>query len=245
MFDVSWGELFVMTGLSLAVIGRRDLPKAARFAGGQVGRVVGLLQGARVRADRFAQQNELRQLQNQLRAGLRELDAVKAEIATSTSGAIVGRGLGATVGNVNRRMMKQNEARMNESTRVSNHDSVGTPLTGTSTHSVQNAPFDFSADANNRSSEEPGSRPVLGRTLAPRSQSVAAVAEEEWNNRGMGFQSRAESSDEPSGSKLLANLLQQTLIHDQYDRTVQEQQEALQSKADRIQERIRYEKRDD
>lgn len=54
-------------------IGRKDLPKASRFFGNKVGRLVGILQGARARADRFAQTNELHALQNELRSGLREL----------------------------------------------------------------------------------------------------------------------------------------------------------------------------
>ena len=73
MFDVSWGETFVLIGISFAAVGRKDLPKASKFLGTQVGRIVGLLQGARARADRFAQTNELHALQNELRSGLREL----------------------------------------------------------------------------------------------------------------------------------------------------------------------------
>ncbi|KAI2509878.1 zinc-RING finger domain [Fragilaria crotonensis] len=84
-------------------IGRKDLPRAARFAGTQTGRIVGLLQGARVRADRFAAQSELRQLQNELRSGLRELDAVRSEVAVAVSSqGMVGRGLGSMVPGANR-----------------------------------------------------------------------------------------------------------------------------------------------
>jgi len=73
MFDVSWGETFVIIGMSVVMIGKKDLPKASKFFGNQVGRLVGILQGARARADRFAQTNELHALQNELRSGLREL----------------------------------------------------------------------------------------------------------------------------------------------------------------------------
>lgn len=75
--------------------------------------------------------------------------------------------------------------------------------------------------------------------LAPRSHSVAAVAEEQWEKTGIGFRTKAEqgtgfwnssttigsstgsSSSGQSiggGSSLLADLIQQNLIHDQYDR---------------------------
>jgi hypothetical protein len=97
--DITWGETFVLTGLGFALIGRKDLPKAAHFLGAQVGRVVGFLQGVRVRADRFTEHHEIRALHNELRSGLRELDAVRVELATAASSrGIVGRGLQSPVG---------------------------------------------------------------------------------------------------------------------------------------------------
>ena len=45
MLDVSWGEMLICTGLAFYVIGKKDLPAASRFAGSQVGRLVGFLQG--------------------------------------------------------------------------------------------------------------------------------------------------------------------------------------------------------
>ena len=101
MFDVSWGEIAVLGAVGVAVTGKRDLPRACRFVGQQLGRVVGLLQGARARADRFAHHNELRALQNELRSGLRELDRVKTEIAVAASSP-VGRGLGPITPSANR-----------------------------------------------------------------------------------------------------------------------------------------------
>mmetsp|Transcript_5705 Transcript_5705/g.16322 ORF Transcript_5705/g.16322 Transcript_5705/m.16322 type:complete len:364 (+) Transcript_5705:276-1367(+) len=103
MFDVSWGELAVLGAVGIAVTGKRDLPTACRFVGHQLGRVVGLLQGARARADRFAHHNELRALQNELRSGLRELDQVKTELAVAASSrGVMGRGLGATTLSANK-----------------------------------------------------------------------------------------------------------------------------------------------
>mmetsp|Transcript_15532 Transcript_15532/g.42912 ORF Transcript_15532/g.42912 Transcript_15532/m.42912 type:complete len:325 (-) Transcript_15532:1255-2229(-) len=103
MFEVSWGELIVLSGVATAVIGPRDLPRVFRTVGTQVGRIVGLLQGARARADQFAAKNELRQLQNELRSELRQLDQVRTELAVAASSqGIVGRGLGASVASANR-----------------------------------------------------------------------------------------------------------------------------------------------
>lgn len=221
MFDTSWSEIFVMTGLCLALVGRKDLPKASRFAGTQVGRVVGLLQGARVRADRFAQQNELRQLQNELRAGLRELDMVKAEIAVAASSkGTIGRTLGATVSGVNRNITPL---------AVSGSDGGGGMTPSAFVSSMM--PVEASAQGAPSSAEMPSADVV--RPLAPRSHSVAAVAEDEWQKQGIGFKSRAEQmGSEMGGSKILSNLIQQSLIFDQHDRVVQEQQEALQSKVE-------------
>lgn len=214
MFESSWSEIFVMTGLCLALVGRKDLPKVSRFMGEQVGRVVGLLQGARLRADRFAAQNELRQLQNELRAGLRELDAVKAEIAVAASSrGTIGRTLGATVPSANRAAVPENNVGS-----VSSEENRGVSLA--------------TAPINTATSNTPT---AAVRPLAPRSQAVAAVAEDEWEKQGISFVSRAEqmgadTAAGPSGAKILANLIQQSLIFDQHDRVVQEQQEALQTK---------------
>lgn len=203
----------------MALIGRKDLPNASRFLGSQVGRVVGLLQGARMRADRFAAQNELRQLQNELRAGLRELDAVKAEIAVAASSrGTIGRGLGPTVPSADRKMV------------LSSSGSGNIMAAGTSA-----APAFAVSMASAVTMDTTDVRASAVRPLAPRAQAVAAVAEDEWEKQGIGFTSIAEQrgSDTgagPSGAKLLSNLIQQSLIYDQHDRVVQEQQDALQSK---------------
>jgi hypothetical protein len=87
--------------------------------------------------------------------------------------------------------------------------------------------------------------------LAPRSQSVAAVAEEEWEKRGIGFQSIAErgtfgstanfheidnraGSAVGGGATILSNFMRQALIYDQYERTVREQDEALRSRVEKV-----------
>jgi Sec-independent protein translocase protein TatA len=106
MLDVSLGQLIVVGVVGAAVTGRKDLPHAFRFVGSQVGRIVGLLQGARARADQYAAQNELKQLQNELRSGLRELDQVRMELAVAASSqGMVGRNLGALTPSANRQRM--------------------------------------------------------------------------------------------------------------------------------------------
>jgi hypothetical protein len=70
--------------------------------------------------------------------------------------------------------------------------------------------------------------------LPPASRTIAAVAETEWARQGLGFTSRAElgnysesTSSSLPGSIILARALQESLVYDQYDRVVREQQKAL------------------
>ena len=183
---------------------------ASRMLGRQVGRVVGVLQGARARADRFTADNELRQLQNELRSSLRELDTVRGELAVAATGSgLTGRGLGSMVPGANRTGTGTGAGAPTTSTSTSS-SSTSSPSTvpnsniisGSAVSSVAPTGHDYLAAA--RSAEASaststaglgGADPVAGGNplgLAPRSQSVAAVAEEEWVKQGIGFTSRAE-----------------------------------------------------
>lgn len=249
------GEIGVLSGIGLVLIGRKDLPVAAHALGRQVGRIVGLLQGARIRADRFATDHQLKQLQNEFKSGLRELDAVKAEMASAmvTSRGIGGQrgGLGATVPGVNKKKGMSTLESPNASTLTSQHHehaSLQSPQ-------IPSIGADYLAAAKNAelSQSSPPLSNVDGdsmRELAPRSQSVAAVAEEEWEKQGIGFRSIAErgryskipederglSTLNGGGSSILSNYLRQSLIYDQYERTVREQdEEALRSRVEKVQ----------
>lgn len=247
MFEVSWGELFVLTGASIALIGRKDLPKASHFFGSKIGQIVGLLQGARIRADKFASHHELRALQNELRSGLREIDAVKGELAIAASSrGLIGRGLGSSVGSNNGGSSNQ-EKGLQSSSIVSKSSTVQIP-TGIISSSEYMEAARAAGDANQLHEVKSIDN------LPPRTQSVAAVAEEEWVKQGIGFKSRAEMGTgnywghngnqsssttgnlSMSGSLLLSELIQQSLIHDQYDRAVMEQDEILKSRVDKSQQ---------
>lgn len=249
MLDVSWGETLVVLAVSVTVIGRNDLPKASRFLGKHVGRIVGLLQGARARADRFTVDNELSALQSELRSGLRELDTVKGELAVAASSqGMMGRGLrpssaggGVAGGRIQRMTTPQAMMGMGMGTNPS-------ALSG----SDYLAAARNSEMASSSSSHTVTASSSLSR-LAPRKQSVAAVAEEEWEKQGIGFRSRAEmgtgsvgpgmmspggysggggslSDRNVGGSSLLADVFKQNLIHDQYDRAVMEQDRDLEER---------------
>ena len=232
--------------------------------GRQVGRVVGVLQGARARADRFTQDNELRQLQNELRSSLRELDTVRGELAVAATGSgLMGKGLGTMVPGANR--IGTGASSSETSTRST---SAPNTTSRSATSSVSTTGLDYlaaarSAEASVFTSSGGAGSVASGNPLglAPRSQSVAAVAEEEWAKQGIGFVSRAErgtgawagmtasgsggvggggggssasGQTAVGGAVLLSDVIQQSLIYDQHDRAVREQEEALAQRAERI-----------
>ncbi len=259
ILSFSGGEIGVLTGIGLVLIGRKDLPVAANALGKQVGRIVGLLQGARIRADRFATDHQLKQLQNEFKSGLRELDAVKAEMAgamMSNRGGIGGSNLGAIVPGVNKKKEMSTTLGGSDAAAATSQHHGHTQL---QTPQMSSIGADYLAAAKNAEMNQ-SSPPIssldggfMMRELAPRSQSVAAVAEEEWEKRGIGFRSIAERGRYDSipaaegqrggnlptlsggGSSILSNYLRQSLIYDQYERTVREQDDALRSRVEKVQ----------
>jgi len=274
MFDISWGEIAVLTSAGLILIGRKDLPIASHAIGQQIGRIVGLLQGARIRADRYANDHQLKQLQNEFKSGLRELDAVKAELAgtmLSTSSQVGGGSgnLGALVSSVDK---KKSSKSINGGEIVGGSSmlaSSGLQSTSNAVGRVNNTIPQLSNNMNNMGAEYLAAAQqaesaqdntqhhiaTQAAYLAPRSQSVAAVAEEEWEKRGIGFKSIAESGGgqidthdvhsssamgesgsvgSGGGATILSNYIRQSLIYDQYERTVREQDEALRSRVDKV-----------
>jgi Sec-independent protein translocase protein TatA len=247
MLDISWGEIFVVGGIGMALAGRRDLPAASRFVGSQLGRVVGLLQGARARADQFAAQNELKQLQNELRSGLRELDQVKTELAVAASSqGMVGRSLGASVGSANRVDGKNNP--MTSMPKPGGLPpmppmppiAAAAPILGSSVPTKDDASEFMTMEISDPTMTTPINQLpyVVSTNLAPEAQSERAVMEEEWVKQGIGFRSRAETGEwmgnvptegtgGKTGSELLENIIRQNLIFDQYDRVVGEQERAI------------------
>ncbi|KAL3775266.1 hypothetical protein ACHAW5_010904 [Stephanodiscus triporus] len=276
MFDVSWGEIAVLAGVGLTLLGRKDLPPASRALGGQVGRVVGMLRGARIRADRYATDHRLKKLRDEFKSGLRELDAVKAELAGSmTINGGYGYGdhrLGSGVGGVDRRrmggmgmmtMMGATAGRRGE------EEADGRTVFGAGYRPPSSPAWESGASTSGGGGGGIPIHSFVPPSLAPRSRTVAAVAEEEWERRGIGFRSIAEGGGTGGGggsgiittitseggavavgggahtyggmggwggggAVILSNHLRQSLIYDQYERTVREQDEALRSRVEEV-----------
>ena len=218
-------------------------------------------------------------MQNEFKSGLRELDAVKAELAGSMMssnrgiGGMMSQGhnntnnLGALTSNVDRKktsMVGEGSMKPAGGLQSSSGHIVGVgggiiPQSSSSTTNNMGAEYlaaaqqaEESLQGNNNNSAPIATTATI---LAPRSQSVAAVAEEEWEKRGIGFKSIAERSggiqqqhsglDSTTsssggsigvggGSVILSNYIRQSLIYDQYERTVREQDEALRSRVDKV-----------
>ena len=80
MFDMSWGEVMVIGGVALIVIGPKDLPKALRTVGqmtAKVRRLASDFQGQFSEAMREAELDEVR----------REVDGINRQVSSATSAA--------------------------------------------------------------------------------------------------------------------------------------------------------------
>ena len=262
VFDVSWGEMIVLGAVGFYCIDRKDLPKACKMVGTQIGRIVGLVQGAQVRANRYAMNNEMKALQKELRSGLRELDAVKGELAMAasvSSTGLMGRGLVSNVSGFN--ATRPGSSVQNNLNNITQSNNNNTSSTSTGSGIPTNSQFASNYLAAATEASDSGmalpAKPI--ESLASRAHSVAAVAEEEWQKQGIGFVSQAElgvhgrkatidditysqndiSSPVGGGSFLLSDIIQQSLIHDQYDRAMKEQHDLLMAKAENVKDNIK------
>ena len=195
---------------------------------------------------------------------------MKGELAIAASSqGLVGRGLGSTIPSSRKVLQGQNASLSltsgTSSSRVPQSISTSPPQlanlqkhskNGMEEHAISGTDYLEAARLSSETSSDENHIPSLN--LAPRSQSVAAVAEEEWEKRGIGFKTKAERGtgfwDSPGpasassngsaqviggGSLLLSDLIQQNLIHDQYDRVVMEQDLEMKEKMDRAEAKAR------
>jgi Sec-independent protein translocase protein TatA len=255
MFDFSWAQIVVLCGASVYFVGRKDLPRVSRVAGEQLGRLVGLVQGARAKADKFAANSELKQLQDELRSGLRELDTVRTEMILSMQpqkrgmigGSMIGRDPMSGLSQVTQESLvaaTSNSTLSTSSLQSANLNAVEwkTQLAAASTETSTGESSTFKL----ASSLPPALHPS---SLASEKHAISAVAEEVWEQRGMGFQSRAEQgagllnyNHATSGSSLLSDLVRQSLIFDQYDRMTQNHSDGVSQRMKQLEDKILAEK---
>ncbi|XWS13766.1 hypothetical protein CRYUN_Cryun36dG0066300 [Craigia yunnanensis] len=80
MFGISYGELFLSIGATVALVGPKDLPKIVRTTGRLAGRSIGYVQLARGQFDNVMQQSQARQVHKELLDTMTQLDAIRHEI---------------------------------------------------------------------------------------------------------------------------------------------------------------------
>jgi Sec-independent protein translocase protein TatA len=71
MFNVSFTEVLVVVTAAGILLGRKELTIGAKFAGNVVGKLVGSLQGLRVKYEQKSSNSELNTLHTSVRSGLR------------------------------------------------------------------------------------------------------------------------------------------------------------------------------
>ncbi|XP_061338136.1 uncharacterized protein LOC133284998 [Gastrolobium bilobum] len=80
MLGFSYGEIFLLLGVTAAVIGPKDLPIISRTAGRLAGRAIAYVQLARGQFDNVMQQSQVHQVHKELQDTMAQLDAIRHEI---------------------------------------------------------------------------------------------------------------------------------------------------------------------
>jgi hypothetical protein len=85
---ISFGEAVVVVTAAGMLLGRRELVAGARFLGLGFGRMVGLLQGARIKYEEKSQGTELYNLHRSVKRGLDDMGTIGTDIASIRSGNV-------------------------------------------------------------------------------------------------------------------------------------------------------------
>lgn len=80
MLGLSYGEVFLILGATIAVIGPKDVPRVARAAGRLAGRAVGYVQSARGQMEHILHQSQANQVHKELQDTMAQLEAIRHEI---------------------------------------------------------------------------------------------------------------------------------------------------------------------
>ncbi|XP_057816028.2 uncharacterized protein LOC131029537 [Cryptomeria japonica] len=80
MFGFSYGEVLLLLGATVAVIGPKDFPRIARAAGRLAGKAVGYVQSARGQMETVLHQSQATQIHKELQDALAQVEAIRYEI---------------------------------------------------------------------------------------------------------------------------------------------------------------------
>mmetsp|Transcript_27 Transcript_27/g.232 ORF Transcript_27/g.232 Transcript_27/m.232 type:complete len:118 (+) Transcript_27:2939-3292(+) len=84
-FGVGYLHLALLMGAGAAMLGPKELPRAARKAGVLTGRAVGLLVAVKQQASKFAEEAQLEELQKELLETTKQIQSIRSEIRSGWS----------------------------------------------------------------------------------------------------------------------------------------------------------------
>lgn len=91
--DLTFGKVFVVMTVSTFLIGRKDLPKFAKYIGHGMGQSVGTLLRFKTEFWSSTKDTELRTLHREYTAGLNELQQIKSEMVSQSTSLTQGSSL--------------------------------------------------------------------------------------------------------------------------------------------------------
>ena len=97
---MSMGEILVVLGTGVVILGREELTTIARVAGRYSGRAVRLIRTTRASVDAFSKRNDLAELQTEMRTTLNQIQALQRELETG-----IGFSQASTLGPVSRHIL--------------------------------------------------------------------------------------------------------------------------------------------
>ena len=222
MFDVSFSQLLVVSVVTLTVIGRKDMPSAARMLGTGVGNSVSFLRFVRQSADKFTASIEasegsaaldIKSLRDEVNLGLREMEEVRQELVSGVDNARMGVIMkGGVMGGGSRGSDRSGR--------------VIPPMFNDATSKQTNQVG--RASAPQLTTTQPAA-PTKAVPLASSSLTAAAVAESTWSGevsqipkasftQAVGERGYGAGGAGDDGASALAELYKETLIMDHYER---------------------------
>jgi len=222
MFELTFGKLIVVICATTTAVGKAGVPPLAKSLGYQFGRVVGLLQGVKVKLEDVVDSNsEIKEMGKELHSELRKLDSVRTEFAIA-AGSVGGGGVGN---------MLRNRAVSN----LTGQTSISSPSPSPSSPSSSSSPL--FPPPNSTPAPTPNSIPTPP-TASSNTHTTAAVVESSWGEKsalkftsvGETHNSHSDNSSplRKSGADLLNDIIQENLVHQHYDKVVEKQELATQ-----------------
>jgi len=94
MFDISFAEVMVVVTGAGFLLGRREITQGARYLGQSLGKMVGTLQGVRIKYEEKTSGTQIYALHKNVKAGLQDMGTIGSDLAALGTGRIPTKGTG-------------------------------------------------------------------------------------------------------------------------------------------------------